>query len=222
MTISTPVPTDYDLQAAVQAELEWTPEIDAARIGVAVDGGSVALSGQVDTYGERAAALHAAYRVRGVTTVVNDVAVHPSTSWTVSETDVAKQVVGALAAARNVPSSVRAEVTARRVTLTGVVAWEFERASAVRAVSQLSGVASVDNMITLSPRVSAADAEVRITAALVRNAQVDAATIDAAVTGTTVVLTGDVKSWSEKQAAASAAWASPHVTHVDNRITVRS
>lgn len=81
---------------------------------------------------------------------------------------------------------------------------------------------SVDNMITLTPRVSGTDAELRIKAALVRNAQVDAATIDAAVVGTTVTLTGTVKSWSEKQAAAKAAWASPHVTNVDNRIVVRS
>lgn len=34
--------------------------------------------------------------------------------------------------------------------------------------------------------------------------------------------TGTVRSWPEKSQAADAAWASPHVTYVDNRIEVRA
>lgn len=117
MTISTPVRTDHDLQTAVQEELEWTPDVDAAGIGVAVESGTVSLAGEVDTYSERSAAIHAAQRVHGVTTVVDDLSVHPSTSWSVSESDVAQQVDRALAGAINVPDTVKAQVTARRVTL---------------------------------------------------------------------------------------------------------
>ena len=36
-----------------------------------------------------------------------------------------------------------------------------------------------------------------------------------------VMLTGTVRSWAEKNQAVEAAWASPHVTEVDNRIVVR-
>lgn len=38
--------------------------------------------------------------------------------------------------------------------------------------------------------------------------------------GTKVTLTGTVKSWAEKHQAGHAAWSSPHVTEVDNLITV--
>lgn len=41
---------DHEIQAAVQDELEWTPEVDAAGIGVAVEDGCVSLSGEVDSY----------------------------------------------------------------------------------------------------------------------------------------------------------------------------
>ena len=51
---------DEDLQRAVQQELEWTPDVDSAGIGVAVEDGTVALSGEVDSHTERLAARHAA------------------------------------------------------------------------------------------------------------------------------------------------------------------
>ena len=62
---------DEDLQRAVQQELEWTPDVDSAGIGVAVEDGTVALSGEVDSHTERLAARHAALRVRGVNAVID-------------------------------------------------------------------------------------------------------------------------------------------------------
>ncbi len=222
MTTPNPVRADDELRTAVQEELDWTPEVDSTRIGVSVDDGTVALAGEVESYGERSAAVHAAFRVRGVRTVVGDLTVHPDGSWSVSEMDVAHEVAHALTTATNVPASVKAEVQGRRVSLTGEVKWDFERQAASRAVQHLRGVASVSNMIVLSPRVSAPDTEKRISAALARNAHLEAAAIDVSVSGTTVKLSGHVASWVEKDAAGKAAWSSPHVTSVDNRIVLRA
>lgn len=58
--------TDADVQRTVLQELQWTPDVDDAGIGVAVEDGTVALSGEVDSYSERLAVKHAALRVRGV------------------------------------------------------------------------------------------------------------------------------------------------------------
>lgn len=58
------ISSDHDIQAAVQDELSWTPEVDSAGIGVAVDDGTVSLSGEVDKYSTRLAATRAALRVR--------------------------------------------------------------------------------------------------------------------------------------------------------------
>lgn len=108
------------------------------------------------------------------------------------------------------------------MTLIGSVNWDSQRQAAKRAVQDLRGVESVDNQVTLTARPSAADAVQRITRALTRNAQLDAQTINAAVSGNKVTLTGTVRSWAEKQQAGLAAWASPHVTDVDNRVVVRA
>lgn len=220
MTIATD--RDLDVQSSVSDELEWTPDVDAAGIGVAVEDGTVTLSGEVDNYAERVAAKRAALRVRGVRTVVDNLTVHPKAAWPVTETDIAKEVERALKAASNVPGTVKAEINGHNVTLVGEAEWNFQRQAAKRAVQYLRGVSTVSNMITLISRPSAADTQERITKALTRNAQLDANTIHVTVVGGKVTLTGTVKSWAERTQAGNAAWASPHVTDVDNKILVRA
>lgn len=222
MSTATTTRTDHDIQASVQDELEWTPDVDAAGIGVAVEDGAVTLSGEVDDYAEKLAAKRAALRVRGVSAVVNDLTVHPKGATTVTETDIAKEVERALKWATNVPDTVKAEITGHNVTLTGQVQWDFQRQAAKRAVRYLRGVYTVNNMITLTARPSATDAKERITNALVRNAQLDANHITVTVVGNKATLTGHVRSWAEKEQAGFAAWASPHVTDVANDLVVRA
>lgn len=212
---------DLDVQTLVSDELAWTPEVDAAGIGVAVEDGTVTLSGEVDTYAERLAAKHAALRVRGVRAVVDNLSVHPKTAMSVTETDIAREVERALRASTNVSDTVKAEIDEHHVTLIGEVDWDYQRRAAARAVHYLRGVHTVSNMITLASRPTAADTEERIKNAFVRNARLDASHIHASVTGSKVTLTGTATSWAERRHAAHVAWASPHVTDVDNQITVR-
>ncbi|MCE7481820.1 BON domain-containing protein [Microbacterium profundi] len=72
--------TDAEVQRTVLQELQWTPDVDDAGIGVAVEDGTVALSGEVDSYSERLAAKHAALRVRGVSAVIDNLTVHSKSS----------------------------------------------------------------------------------------------------------------------------------------------
>ncbi|MCV7229576.1 BON domain-containing protein [Mycolicibacterium komossense] len=220
MSVSTGNRSDQDIQTAVQDELDWTPEVDAAGIGVAVDDGVVALSGEVSSYPARLAAKRAALRVRGVTAIVDNVSVHSNWSTSVTETDIAKEVEHALRWMSNVPDTVKAEVEGHDITLTGAVTWDFQRRAAQRAIQHLKGVHYVNNLVTLTPRASVPDAEQRIRNAINRNAQLDADTITVVVSGNEVTLTGTVASWAEKREAERAAWASPHVSAVHDRISV--
>lgn len=213
---------DREIQRAVLQELHWTPDVDDAGIGVAAEQGAVALSGEVHSYSERLAAKHAALRVRGVNTVIDDMVVHPTRSERITDTDVAREVDHALRAAADVPNTVKAVVDDARVTLLGEVDWDHQRRSAKRAVQHLRGVKDVSSLITLSARPSVDDAEERIRGAILRHAAVDARAISVTIDGTRAILTGTVRSWPEKSQAADAAWASPHVTDVDNRIEVHS
>ena len=59
-----------------------------------------------------------------------------------------------------------------------------------------------------------------IEAALKRNAGIDADRVIVTVHGNKVTLTGNVKAWSERHIAEQAAWSTPGVTHVDDRLTI--
>lgn len=220
--MTTTVRSDVEIQTAVQDELDWTPEVDAPRIGVAVEGGTVAISGEVESFPEKLAAKRAVLRVAGVNTVIDNLTVHPTSALTLSETDIAQEVRHALNAASNIPEGVDAEVNGHAVVLTGEVQWDYQREAARRAVQYLHGVHSVESRITLAARPTAADAEERIKNALKRNALVDANTIRASIAGNKVTLTGSVHSWAEKLQASKAVWASPRVTEVENRIIVKA
>ncbi len=213
---------DHAIQVAVTDELAWTPEIpEGATIGVGVESGIVTLYGTVDDNVQRLAAKRAAARVSGVRSVVDDIEVATSV-WDYSEADVAAAVQNALHWAADVPAGIRSELRSGVVTLSGEVRWNHQRRAAQRAIERVTGVESVDNRLTLERRPSAPDTRERIQHALVRNAIVDANAIEVEADGTTIILRGNVRTWLEKRQAGQTAWASPHVTDVDNRIIVNA
>ena len=76
------------------------------------------------------------------------------------------------------------------------------------------------NNIVVSPDVEVTDVQDEIEAAFKRSAEVDARRISVIAKDGTVILTGHVRSWAERQEAERAAWAAPGVTLVDDRLTV--
>jgi osmotically-inducible protein OsmY len=222
MTIDVATNTDRGIQAAVEAELEWTPDVDPSGIEVSVQDGIVSLAGEVDHYPERRAAERAALRVRDVTSVVVRLAVRPSAEALHAEMDLAKEVEHALRSAADVPHTVKALVEGGDVTLVGRVSWHFQRRAAHRAIEGLRGVHSLEDQITLTPRAPALDTADRIRTALRRNAQVDADAISIVVAGDKVTLSGTVRSWAERRQADLAAWSSPHISEVYNHVVVKS
>jgi BON domain len=67
--------TDKTLQSDVQSELDWEPRVNAAHIGVSARAGVVTLTGHVETNAEKNAAEKAAWRVKGVKGIVEELEV---------------------------------------------------------------------------------------------------------------------------------------------------
>ncbi|MBX6741352.1 MAG: BON domain-containing protein [Acetobacteraceae bacterium] len=124
-----------------------------------------------------------------------------------------------------------------RITLSGSVGTEAERAAAERLVAGVEGVAEVTNLVAVERhgRTTAAahgvteayggDAESggvagRIEALFVREAGLGATAVTISAVGGKVVLSGRVHSWRERDLAERIAWAAPGVTEVLDRITV--
>jgi osmotically-inducible protein OsmY len=86
----------------------------------------------------------------------------------------------------------------------------------------IKGVKGVSNLIRLKPKTAPSPAEIRqrIEEAFRRSALIDANRVTVEATGGEVILKGTVRSWAERQEAERAAWATPGVSKVDNRIIV--
>lgn len=214
--------SDAQIQADVQNELRFTPQVNAPEIGVSVDNGIVTLSGNVPTYAQKVAAEAAAMRVKGVRAVAEEIKIGPSFGLQKTDKEIAQAILGALAWYTTLDESrIHIKVDKGVVTLEGEVDWEFQRRAASNAIQHLAGVVWISNRLTLKPATTPADVRSMIGNAFKRNAILDADHIKVEISGSKVMLTGAVRSLLEKSEAAAAAWSAPGITGVDNRLEVR-
>jgi osmotically-inducible protein OsmY len=214
------------LREDVEAELEWTRDVDDTDIAVKVHDGVVTLMGYVPSYHQKYRAEAAAKRVSGVTAVANDLAVRLPLGSLRTDSEIARDVITALHTALPASwSGVKPLVHEGHVALEGTLEWHFERDRAEKTVRRVPGVISVRNSISLRTRTpSPAAAEIKhgIEEAFRRNAIIDALSVRVEAQGSEVTLRGQVRSWSEHDQAEQTAWASPGVLNVKNEITVRT
>ena len=213
---------DKELRQSVLDELEFEPSIDAADIGVAVEKGVVTLSGHVSSYWQKTVAERAAWRVKGVKAIAQELRVRYPNDKKVADDEIAERALNILAWDGSIPpDSIRIKVQDGWVTLEGEVNWQYQRVAAENDIRKLSSVLGVSNNITLKSRPQAPDLRKRIEDALKRNAEVEAKQISIDIRDNGVVrLQGQVDSWDELQAIKTAAWSAPGVRMVDDRITI--
>jgi osmotically-inducible protein OsmY len=212
--------TDTQLRDDVKEELLWEPTVTSKDITVAASDGIVTLSGSVPTYAEKWAAERATQRVEGVKGIAEELKVNISGVHKRTDAEIAAAAVNGLRWHVWVPSHVQATVENGWVTLTGSVAWGYERSAAEDAVSFLPGVNGVTNEITMKPSVHPKAIKDSIKDALRRDAEIDADNINVAADGGNVTLTGSVNSWDEREEAESTAWNAPGVISVANEVSV--
>jgi osmotically-inducible protein OsmY len=210
-----------ELQKDVAAELKWEPRLREEEIGVTVRDGVVTLTGFVPDYSQRRVAAKAAERVAGVRAVAQDLVVKMPEAHQRSDTELAHQIVNALAWDIEVPNEkIKAKVDNGWVTLDGEVDWQYQRNAAERTVRYLTGIKGVNNLIVIKPHASPYDVAQHIKAALHRSAEADARKIQVTASDGTVTLTGTVRSWPERTEVERAAWSANGVTAVDDRLAV--
>jgi osmotically-inducible protein OsmY len=218
MTTATLSPTDLRLRELVLQQLGWDSQVDASGIGVAARNGVVTLSGFIDSYAGKLAAERAAKRVRGVRAVANDLQVTLRQPRT--DTDIATDAARALEIQLTLPPTVQVVVHNGHVVLTGTVHTLFQRVVAEKALRYVRGIKSLVNRLVVAPSASAADIRPRLVGALHQDADIDARGLNVVVSGSTVTLTGTVRSWHERDSAERAAMHAPGITHVENLIAV--
>jgi VCBS repeat-containing protein len=213
--------TDKDLKRHIEDALNWEPSFDAADIGVSVDNGVVTLRGDIATYAARSTAERVTLGVYGVKAVANDLNVRLPGEYQRTDSDIAQAAVNALQWNTVVPvKQVSVAVSNGWITLKGNLDWQYQKDAAARAVRDLTGVRGVNNTITVQPHVRPAEVQDKIEAAFKRSAEIDARRVNVTATDGKVILSGNVRSWAERQEAERAAWAAPGVMQVEDRLSI--
>ncbi len=112
-----------------------------------------------------------------------------------------------------------------QLTLTGTVAYQFQKTEAETDIRRLGGVIGVVNLIHVvpaaGPSTDPSTVEQRIAAALRRSAEIEASQIQVSAAHGKVILHGRVRTWLERSVVEHAAWAAPGVTDVKNELTIQ-
>jgi osmotically-inducible protein OsmY len=212
---------DSKLQQAVLEELSWEPSVTAAHIGVSANAGVVTLTGHVDNYAAKSAAENAVRRVKGVRGVAEEMEVHLPMDTQRGDAAIAAAAIERLSWNVSVPrDAITVSVEKGWVALSGEVDWWYQKDAAEQDVRRLWGVVGVSNQVTIKPRVDTGGLSDDITHALHRSWFFDPDNVKVTAKDGRVKLTGTVRSWQERQTAASTAWAAPGAISVENDLAV--
>ena len=213
--------TDKLLKQHVENALEWEPSLDDRDIAVAAADGVVTLRGTVRTYAEKLNAEKTALRIFGAKGVANDLEVHIPDALVRTDTEIAQAAATALKWNSTAGlERVTIAVTNGWIRLSGAVDWQYQREAAARVMRELTGVKGIMNNIAVQPVVKTIDLRDKIEAAFKRSAEIDARRIQVSSEDGKVILSGNVRSWAEREEAERAAWGAPGVKQVDDRLAV--
>lgn len=213
--------SDTLIHQYVKDALQWESSLLNAQVRVMVIDGIVTLSGEVSSYAQKCIAVRTTRNVRGVRDVEEMICVVIPPEDHLTDTEIVSSVTQMLKWNVLVPDE-RISVMAENgmVKLEGELDWEHERQAAISTIRNMRGVKVVFNAITLSHRPQLKGIKEQVMKAFAHNACIHAENIDVTVSGNKIMLTGSVRSQTEKDEAERIAWQAPGITFADNRLQV--
>lgn len=215
--------TDQQLTQDVRDELQWDPAVQAGQIRVQTDKGAVCLTGELPSAAECWSAERAAWRVAGVHAVDFRLTVRPAATGRRPDADIAHAARNVLAWLVDPPvPTVLVAVHGGCLTLTGHVAWPAQKPAILAALRLLPGVQGLTDGIQVGPDPalpSPPGPDGRpIEAAIRRRIASQAQCVQVQVLGTHVTLSGQVSSQADRALVTHAAWGTPGVRRVHDKL----
>lgn len=214
------------LYTKVKERLSFKPNLDDSNITVAIMGNHdvVVLGGIVNSFAEKILAENTVKSIEGVKAIANEIKVDPSMKYKKTDAEIAVEALSAIKSNVWIPSEkIKLVVKDGIMTLSGEVAWQYEKSAAFAAVKNLWGIKSVINNIIVKPSVNINEGGVKqeITKEFERHARLDASNIQIKVDGTKITLSGEVTSFDEMDIAEDTAWSIAGVTQVKNELILK-
>ncbi|MFW5871297.1 MAG: BON domain-containing protein [Verrucomicrobiota bacterium] len=214
--------SDEIIKKDIVDELYWNDRIDASKVNVTVENGSVTLSGEVPTYGDLIAARSAAWNIVGVIDVVEDLTVsYVSPPALPSDDEIQQRVNNILTWEPAVDETeIIVTVVGGIVTLKGNVDGHWKKRFVENRISGIRGIVAIENKIAVVPSMRMDDEAIAqdIVAALDRDVLVDAENVTVSVNNGVVSLVGAVPGLAARKAAEEDASLTAGVIGVRNEL----
>ncbi len=193
-----------ELEKIVRDRLTWDDRIDESQIDVSIKDDIATLKGCVSSYPDKVLAEIEIQMVPGIKSVVNDIEVKFLGSYELpSDQDVKEAMFCLLDANSEIDSNdVQVSINNGNVVLEGTVNSYWKSEKIRKMASQISGVVSVSNKISVAPDVEISDEDIAnlIITSMQNSVYVDAYKVDVKVKDGIVTLSGTLSSMSEYDA----------------------
>jgi osmotically-inducible protein OsmY len=207
--------SDSEISQDVMNELRSDRSINPASICVNSTDGTVSLTGWVESPAEKWLVESAARRIAGVRNIKGVLDVIPPQRETSTDDEIGRECENALETSVPGPNQdIRVMVSNGWVTLSGQVAWGYERWAAEAVVSSLRGVTGVNSQTTMKPLVAQREVEHNLNSALsgmTDDGSGRPSNLFAKIVRDRVTLSGIVQSQSDRRAARNAVLSTPGV-----------